>query len=644
MIGWTLCSGIGAPEIAAPWVDWRLASEIENFPRAVLQDRFGYRLPEDHNQGEPLLWSDMTQVTPGLARSKGVPLPDLLVAGTPCQDFSIAGLRAGTDGDRGNLTLQFLISVMDIADAARDQGREPPFVLWENVPGIFSISGNPLEKLISGFNMLGYACDLSILDAQYFGVPQRRRRVFLACQNVESGRKKKSVFFGTAGATFLTDTLLTVLADHLDQSGKSVKDWGFAARHCADGQKKRMKLFGLSADHLSQEIDRNHLLNLWLKDWAETIQSFPKELPPLGLTYADSVRQADMLGARCLDGAEALKAESPSTNTLALWSATLDAVCAEESISTTSTETKTTTDLEIYLCAEMLLSIAQFITNSTGLPLNYLDEASSTLTALKGFTRYARETSNDLFGDRERVCEWRDYEQRAQRQVSIIERHFARNACPAAVLFERQGLRGNTPPRRETREGVAGRIAKSLAIRGRDGTPQVEVGDEVANAILTPNGGRGGIGCGAVLTSTGDVSHCLNAGGMGRIDYETETMIAHALRGEGFDASEDGTGRGTPIVPIAFQSVDQGADASHDLSPTLRRHDPMAVATGWAVRRLTPVECARLQGFPDDHCAITYRGKPAADGPKYKALGNSMAVPVIAWLMDRMKISMEAAQ
>jgi len=68
------------------------------------------------------------------------------------------------------------------------------------------------------------------------------------------------------------------------------------------------------------------------------------------------------------------------------------------------------------------------------------------------------------------------------------------------------------------------------------------------------------------------------------------------------------------------------------------------LATPWAVRRLTPVECARLQGFPDDHCAITYRGKPAADGPQYKALGNSMAVPVIAWLMDRMKISMEAAQ
>jgi DNA (cytosine-5)-methyltransferase 1 len=56
------------------------------------------------------------------------------------------------------------------------------------------------------------------------------------------------------------------------------------------------------------------------------------------------------------------------------------------------------------------------------------------------------------------------------------------------------------------------------------------------------------------------------------------------------------------------------------------------VQTGMQVRRLTPTECCRLQGFPDDHCDIVYRKKPAADGPKYRALGNSMAVPCMAWL------------
>lgn len=65
-----------------------------------------------------------------------------------------------------------------------------------------------------------------------------------------------------------------------------------------------------------------------------------------------------------------------------------------------------------------------------------------------------------------------------------------------------------------------------------------------------------------------------------------------------------------------------------------------AIALPWAVRRLTPRECERLQGFPDDFTDITIRNKPAADGPRYKALGNSMAVPCIAWLLERMRDSM----
>ena len=63
----------------------------------------------------------------------------------------------------------------------------------------------------------------------------------------------------------------------------------------------------------------------------------------------------------------------------------------------------------------------------------------------------------------------------------------------------------------------------------------------------------------------------------------------------------------------------------------------------WAVRRLTPVECHRLQGFSDDHCAVMHRGKPAADGPQYKALGNSWAVPVATWILGRLRAELEAA-
>jgi DNA (cytosine-5)-methyltransferase 1 len=233
---------------------------------------------------------------------------------------------------------------------------------------------------------------------------------------------------------------------------------------------------------------------------------------------------------------------------------------------------------------------------------------------------------------------------------------------------------------------------------------------------------------------------------MGRQDFETETLVAHSLSADGFDASEDGTGRGVPMVPIAiitahtksngggfadgiahtlesggaqavafnlrgreggalpevsnaaslraatggssnsyvaFSAKDYGADVN-EIAPTLRgmghesshangggqlavairlhgadgttstasftetssslcsrtpggveNSTTTAVMHGMAVRRLTPRECERLQGFSDDYTLVEYRGRLAADGPRYRALGNSMAVPVMRWIGQR---------
>jgi DNA (cytosine-5)-methyltransferase 1 len=197
MIGLTLCSGIGAPEVAAPWVDWRLASEIEAFPRAVLQHRLGYKLPADHNQGDPLLWGDMTEVTPDLLRAHGIPLPNLVVAGTPCQAFSVAGRREGLADPRGNLTLAF-VEILHGIVAARPDGKL--IALWENVPGVLSDKENAFGCFLGG--LVGALDALprpaggiwpgegmvegpraraawAVLDSQWFGVAQRRRRVFV---------------------------------------------------------------------------------------------------------------------------------------------------------------------------------------------------------------------------------------------------------------------------------------------------------------------------------------------------------------------------------------------------------------------------------------------------------------------------------
>jgi DNA (cytosine-5)-methyltransferase 1 len=122
--------------------------------------------------------------------------------------------------------------------------------------------------------------------------------------------------------------------------------------------------------------------------------------------------------------------------------------------------------------------------------------------------------------------------------------------------------------------------------------------------------------------------------------------IAHTLKGEGHDGSEDGTGRGVPTIAhtVALRGRDGGNPpaVAHTLGTQCSsatedgtgRGSPL-VPSLMAVRRLTPVECERLQGFPDDYTLVPHRNKPAADGPRYKSLGNSMAVPVMRWIGER---------
>jgi len=308
----------------------------------------------------------------------------------------------------------------------------------------------------------------------------------------------------------------------------------------------------------------------------------------------------------------------------------------------------------------------------------------------------------------------------------------------AAVLFERESLQGHPPPRREAGKGVAPTLSARPSAGGGLGT-DFDLG-------------------GGLVANSGDKAFTLTASAQNSLDAETETETliatvsgegnAHALRGEGFDASEDGTGRGTPIV--AFGSKDHGADAMAGVSPTLRagghadshqnagvppaiafnsREDPEVtgnragplgssspqaqavafaqnqrdelrtmdvagalaaepgmkqqtylaqafdmrgreggampegphetanlraasggssrsyVADQWSVRRLTPRECERLQGFEDDFTNIPWRGKDhAPDGRRYKALGNSMAVNVMRYLGDRIELVEKIAE
>jgi DNA (cytosine-5)-methyltransferase 1 len=154
----SVCSGIEAASVAWKPLGWKAAfvSEIEAFPRAVLA----------HHYPETPLHGDFTTIQSGDYQ----PI-DLLVGGTPCQSFSIAGLRGGLDDDRGNLALEFL----RLADRLR-----PRWLVWENVPGVLSSNGGrDFGAILGGMVELGYGFAYRVLDAQFFGVAQRRRRVFV---------------------------------------------------------------------------------------------------------------------------------------------------------------------------------------------------------------------------------------------------------------------------------------------------------------------------------------------------------------------------------------------------------------------------------------------------------------------------------
>lgn len=127
-------------------------------------------------------------------------------------------------------------------------------------------------------------------------------------------------------------------------------------------------------------------------------------------------------------------------------------------------------------------------------------------------------------------------------------------------------------------------------------------------------------------------------GGVGQ--GHNTSYVAHALTSEGADASEDGTGRGTPLVPVAFDWQTDGSErarpnTSTDRTSAIATTKRDAVATATAVRRLTPTECERLQGLPDGWTA-TSGGRPQSDSARYRQLGNSVAVPVFEWVLRRL--------
>lgn len=217
---------------------------------------------------------------------------------------------------------------------------------------------------------------------------------------------------------------------------------------------------------------------------------------------------------------------------------------------------------------------------NSGCPLFVPAPTNDNAVAVTGQITHALNTANNGKGSSE------DGTGRGVSTIAFSSKDYGADATDNLAPTLRAGGHADS----HANAGVPPAVAQTVALRGRDGGATAELGGEVATALRASTGG----GC------------------------KPHVLAVHGTQ--------------DPIV---------SDDCGLPLGRNAGREN--AVAQSMAVRRLTPRECERLQGFPDDHTLVPHRGKPAADGPRYKALGNSMAVPVMRWIGERIAQQMRVA-
>jgi DNA (cytosine-5)-methyltransferase 1 len=413
---------------------------------------------------------------------------DLLVGGTPCQSFSVAGLRKGLDDPRGNLMLTYL--------AIAKQHR-PNWLVWENVPGVLSSNGGrDFGSFLGGLAECGYGFAYRVLDAQFFGVAQRRRRVFVVG------------YLGDWRAA------AAVLFERHSLQG-----------HPAPSREKRQAVAASTipsvAGSLDTECGGGKLTHQSVAN-GHIVPAKPQwwdggDLAATITTKSDDQRMPDKANAQLV----------------------------MQPIAVDIDNTNLTGDVIGNLCAE-----AQSRTN-------------------KGM---------------------------GVMQPIVVDR----------AAFN-QGENAQYKFRAEYSETM-----DSLVARGPHAVLQPIPIHDQATRHAGKNGDKTmGKGNGLGVGHPGEPMNTLTKGDRHAVAF-------------GFDAYNH-TIQGQVNQPLRVSSAPGQVDAVG------------GIVQGMAVRRLTPVECERLQGFPDNYTDIKSKGKPTPDGPRYKALGNSMAVPVMAWIGQRIE-------
>ncbi|MFW3110307.1 DNA cytosine methyltransferase [Pseudomonas aeruginosa] len=566
----SVCSGIEAASVAWHMLGFRASwfAEIEPFPSAVL----AHRWPAVPNLG------DMTRLSSKVLAGM-IDAPDILVGGTPCQAFSVAGMREGMSDPRGALTIKY-VELANAVDHVRNaRGDDETIVVWENVPGVLSSKDNAfgcfLAALVgesealepSGGRWTNAGCVYGprraaawrVLDAQYFGLAQRRKRVFV----VASARAD----FDPAAVLLEREGLRR---DHPPRRGEGQDLAGHApfgpALQCGCG----------------------HLFGLNLGQWG--CPNCEGDEGPAVEVLAGVPAFGGENQSRSLFQAGALTAHGVRNDFAS------ETFCVAPTVSGTLRSTDGGSDVD-HAAANHLNAVFD---------PNQITSKTNRSQPTPGLCHTLPTSS--------------------QAPIAFSCKDYGADAGDVSPTLRAMG-------HGESHANAGGQVAIAY--------PLLEVGKRTGRSASDPRAGL-------CVGGKNDPMFTLQASAQHGVCVTGD--ITHTLKAEGFDASEDGTGRGQPIISVSLRGRDGGGtiEAGDEIATCLRASSgggdkPHALVHS-AVRRLTPRECERLQGFPDDYTLIPWRGKPATecpDGPRYKAIGNSKAVPVVRWIGRRLKAHLE---
>jgi len=605
----SVCWGIEAVSVAWQPLGWRPAmfAEIDPFCCWLLRSRYRASrpvfMPSPHDaasrkeakQRAAAIRNVVAMPADGAVINAGdftkigkedVGTIDLLAGGTPCQSFSVAGNRAGLNDPRGNLTIEFA----RLADRLR-----PAWLVWENVPGVLSIDdGRTFGAFLGLLVQLEYGIAYRVLDAQFFGVPQRRRRVFVvghlgdwrgaaavllefaglsgyppprreARQGIAGG-----VEVGPAGGR-LTDTAPTIDAG------------------CKNGFIRNQ----LGAGVLSSTDEISHCLNAG----GMGRQDFESET-------LLSVFQDSEFGVEEYPTAGAMRAGRIPKHQMIVHSLSADGFDASEDGTGRGTPV-----VPVAICT------AHTQSNGSGFSDDIAHTLESGSAQAVAFAQNSRDEVRLRGGDGKTVSAL-TAQARVKQQcyVAFSAKDDGVDASDIAPTLRGMGHNASHP-------NSGGQVAIAFT--------QNQDGDVLSGEVMQSLGTNAN----ATGRNAPTVAFTLH-GSDGTASAATSTEVAGSLRSRAPGSIENSL---TTAV-LQEQSVASPLTASYgkqvDSSDT-SNGPPNLLRTQMAVRRLTPRECERLQGFPDDYTLVEYRSKLAADGPRYKALGNSMAVPVMRWIGQR---------